>query len=174
MLSGRHSYEYECPGTRKPLCSITCEEAWLKTGMSRYFIFHAIICNFNLADFISITNKARHQTKQKQPWQQANVQIGGDKICLFCFGGKTLLLATSVSKFGRIMRETKTPTRPNTTMTGALFAVLRREDWIVNSQCVTLIICCDTKVGCTISLRHESYSYGFSGFDDIINTSFKK
>ena len=116
----------------------------------------------------------RHQTKQKQPWQQVNVQIGGDKICLFCFGGKTLLLATSVSKFGRIMRETKTPTRPNTTMTGALFAVLRREDWIVNSQCVTLIICCETKVGCTISLRHESYSYGFSGFDDIINTSFKK
>ena len=54
------------------------------------------------------------------------------------------------------MRETKTPTRPNTTMTGALFAVLRREDWIVNSQCVTLI----TKVGCTISLRQESYSYG--------------
>ena len=28
MLSGRHSYEYECPGTRKPLCSITCEENW--------------------------------------------------------------------------------------------------------------------------------------------------
>ena len=65
MLSGRHSYEYECPGTRKPLCSITCEEVWLETGMSRYIIFHATIWNFNLADFISLTNKVRHQTKQK-------------------------------------------------------------------------------------------------------------
>ena len=60
MLSGRHSYEYECPGTRKPLCSITCEEVWLKTGMSRYFIFHVTICNSNSSDFISITNKVRH------------------------------------------------------------------------------------------------------------------